>query len=148
MVLYGVSIRVLNDSVHPYWPRRPRKSCQSIKIFGSSTYSALQHLLLLFLMRYNLTHCWGQIFHITWLHFIGDLHHVNTIMDFGRISSKTQKSPHLHKKASKPMVPVHSTSSPFLAHDPSSWVSLGEFWESWFGGPRSMFNKAPIVQSW
>ena len=31
------------------------------------------------------------------------------------------------------------------AHDPSSWVSLGKFWESWFGGPRGMFSKAPAV---
>ena len=89
--------------------------------------------------------CWGQIFHTTWLHFIGDPHHVNIIMDFGKISFKTQKSPYSHKKASKPMVQAHGTSSHFLAHDPSSWVSSGEFWESWFRGPRSMFNKAPVV---
>ena len=92
--------------------------------------------------------CWGQIFHTTWLHFIGDLHHVNTIMDFGRISSKAQKSPYLHKKTSKPMVQAHSTSSHFLAHNPSSWVSLGEYWELWFEGPRSMFSKVSVVQSW
>ena len=102
MVFYGVSIRVLNDSVHPYWPRCPRKSCQSIKIFGSSTYGALQHLLLLFLMRYNLTHCWGQIFHITWLHFIGDPYHINIIMDFGKTSLKAQKNSYLHKRRQSP----------------------------------------------
>ena len=52
------------------------------------------------------------------------------------------------KKALKPMVQGHDTSPHFLAHDPSSWVLLGEFWESWFGGPRSMFSKDPMVQSW
>ena len=92
--------------------------------------------------------CWGQIFHTTWLHFIGDLHHVNIIMNFGKISSKAQKSPYSHKNASKPIVQAHGTSSHFLAHDPSSWVSSGEFWESWFGGPKSMFSKALVVQSW
>ena len=97
---------------------------------------------------YTVSSCWEQIFHITWLHFIGDLHHVNTIMDFGKISSKAQKSPYLHKNASKPMVQAHSTSSHFSAHDLSSWVSSGEFWESWYGGPRNMFSKAPVVQSW
>ena len=39
--------------------------------------------------------------------------------DFGKISFKAQKSPYLHKKASNPMVQAHSTSSHFLAHDPS-----------------------------
>ena len=88
--------------------------------------------------------CWEQIFHATWLCFIGNSHHINTIMDFGKIFSKAQKSPYLHKEASKPIVQAHSTLSHFLAHNPSSWVSSGEF----FGGPRSMFSKAPVVQSW
>ena len=92
--------------------------------------------------------CWRQIFHTTWLHFIGDPHHVNIIMNFGKISSKAQKSPYSHKNASKPIIQAHGTSSHFLAHDPSSWVSSGEFWESWFGGPRSIFSKTPVVQSW
>ena len=48
-----------------------------------------------------------KFFHTTWLHFIGDLHHVNTIMDFGKISSKAQKSPYLHKKGIK----THGSSS-------------------------------------
>ena len=39
--------------------------------------------------------------------------------------------------------PRYVTSS--LAYDPSSWVSLGKLWESWFGGPRGMFSKAPAV---
>ena len=39
-------------------------------------------------------------------------------MDFGKISSKAQKSLYLHKKASKPMVQDHSTLSHFLAHEP------------------------------
>ena len=102
----------------------------------------LLFLLLLF------SHCWGQFFQTTGLHFIGDLHYVNTVMNFGKTSFKAQKSPYLHKKASKPMVQAHSTSSHFLAHDPSLWVSSGEFLESWFGGPRSMFSKARVVQSW
>ena len=34
-------------------------------------------------------------------------------MDFGKISSKAQKNPYLHKKASKPMVQAHSTLSHF-----------------------------------
>ena len=92
--------------------------------------------------------CWGQIFHTTWLYFISDLHHFNIIMDFGKISFKAQKSPYSHKKASKLMVQAQGTSFHFLAHDLSSWVSSGEFWESWFGGPRSMFSKSPMVQSW
>ena len=65
--------------------------------------------------------------------------------DFGKISSKTQKSSYLHKKVSKPIVQAQSTSSHFLAHDPSLWVLLGEFWELWFGEPRSMFSKTPVV---
>ena len=71
--------------------------------------------------------CWGQNFHATWLYFIGNSRQVNTIMVFGKISSKAQKSPYLHKEASKPIVQAHSTSSHFLAHDPSSWVSSGNF---------------------
>ena len=71
--------------------------------------------------------------------------HVNTIMNFGKISSKTQKNSYSHKNASKPIVQAHGTSSHFLAHDPSSWVSLGEFWELWFGEPRSMFSKTPVI---
>ena len=47
-------------------------------------------------------------------------HHVNIILDFGKISFKAQKSPYSHKKASKPMVQAHGTSSHFLAQDPSS----------------------------
>ena len=92
--------------------------------------------------------CWGQIFHVIWLCFIGNSHHINTIMDFGKIFSKAQKSPYLHKEVSKPIVQAHSILSHFLAHNPSSWVSSGEFWESWFGGLRSMFSKALVVQSW
>ena len=42
---------------------------------------------------------WGQNFHTTWLHFIGDLHYVNTIMDFGKISFKAQKSPYSQNDA-------------------------------------------------
>ena len=61
-----------------------------------------------------------NFFNITWLHFIGNPHHVNTIMNFRKISSKAQKSPYLDKKASKLMVQAHITSSHFLAHDPSS----------------------------
>ena len=48
--------------------------------------------------------CWGQVFHTTWLYFIGDPHHINIIMDFGKISSKAQKSPYSHKKTSKLMI--------------------------------------------
>ena len=105
--------------------------------------------------------CWGQIFHITWLYFIGNLHYINIIMDFGKISFKAQKSPYLHKKASKPMVQNsqwyylikdHGSSSwhniSFLAHDPSSWASSGEFWDLWFGGSRIMFSNALVVQCW
>ena len=58
-------------------------------------------------------YCWGQIFHATWLYFIGNLCHVNTIIYFGKIYSKPQKSPYLHKKTSKPMVQTHNTSSHF-----------------------------------
>ena len=58
-------------------------------------------------------YCQGQIFQTTWLHFIGDPHHVNIIMDFGKTYFKAQKSPYLHKKASKPMVQAHDTSSHF-----------------------------------
>ena len=91
-------------------------------------------------------YCRGQIFHATWLYFIGNLCHVNTIIYFGKIYSKPQKSPYLHKKTSKPIVQAHSTSFHFLAHDPSSWVSSREFWESWFGGPKSMFSKDPMFK--
>ena len=42
---------------------------------------------------------WGQNFHTTWLHFIGDLHYVNTIMDFGKISFEAQKSPYSQNDA-------------------------------------------------
>ena len=71
------------------------------------------------------------------------------------------KRVHIHKMTLKPMVQnswqynlikSHSSSSwhniSFSAHDPSSWVSSGEFWELWFGGPRNIFSKAPVVQSW
>ena len=49
-----------------------------------------------------LTTCWGQIFHTTWPHFIGDPHHVNIIMNFGRIYFKTQKSPYSQKWCRSP----------------------------------------------
>ena len=51
------------------------------------------------MLRINFSH------HI--LYFIGNLHHVNTIMDFWKISSKAQKNPFLHKKGVKP----HGSSS-------------------------------------
>ena len=54
-----------------------------------------------------------NFFNITWLHFIGNPHHVNIIMDFGKTSFKAQKSPYLHKKALKPIVQAHGTSSYF-----------------------------------
>ena len=57
--------------------------------------------------------CLGQIFHPTWFYFIGNPHHINIIMDFGKISFKAQKSSYLHKKATKPMVQAHGTSSHF-----------------------------------
>ena len=52
--------------------------------------------------------CWGQIFHATWLYFIGNPHRINIIMNFGIISFKAQKSPYLHKNVSKPMVQAHT----------------------------------------
>ena len=49
-------------------------------------------------------------------------------MDFGKTSFKAQKSPYLHKKASKSMVQVHGTSSHFWlmiqAHE-SHWGNFG-----------------------
>ena len=51
--------------------------------------------------------CWGQIFHTTWLYFNGDLHHVNTIMDFGRIYFKAQKSPYSQKCCRSPWSKTH-----------------------------------------
>ena len=100
-------------------------------------------------------------FHTTWFYFIGNPHHINIIINFRKIYFKTQKSPHLHKMMPKPtvqnswqyyLIKAHGSSSwhiiSFLTRDPSSWVSSWEFWESWFGGSRSMFNKAPTVQSW
>ena len=114
-----------------------------LQIHSEPTFRTNLSSLLVFLIR-----CWGQIFHTTWLYFIGNLRHVNIIMDFGKISFKAQKNSYLHKEASKFIVQAHSTSSHFLVYDPSSWVLLGEFWELWFGGPRSMFSKALVVQSW
>ena len=46
--------------------------------------------------------CWGKIFHTTWLHSIGDLYHINIIIDFRKTSLKTQKSPYLHKMRQSP----------------------------------------------
>ena len=73
-----------------------------------------------------LTTCWGQIFHTTWPHFIGDPHHVNIIMNFGRIYFKTQKSPYSQKWcrspwsktygdiiSSRPIVRAYATTSHF-----------------------------------
>ena len=73
-----------------------------------------------------LTTCWGQIFHTTWPHFIGDLHHVNIIMNFGRIYFKAQKSLYSQKWCrspwskthgdiilSRPIVRAHATTSHF-----------------------------------
>ena len=70
---------------------------------------------------------WEQISHTTWLHFIGNLHHVNIIMNFGRIYFKAQKSPYLQKWcrspwsktdgniiSSWPIVQAHGTTSHFL----------------------------------
>ena len=75
----------------------------------------------------SITHCWGQIFHTTWLHFIGDPHHINIIMDFGIIYFKTQMSSYSQKWcqspwsktygdiiSSRPIVRAHSTTSYFL----------------------------------
>ena len=80
-------------------------------------------------------YCWGQIFHTTWLHFIGDPHHTNIIKDFGRIYFKAQKSPYSQKWCrsswskthgdiilSRPIVRAHGTTSHFWlmiqAHEP------------------------------
>ena len=85
--------------------------------------------------------CWRQIFHTTWLHFIGDPHRVNTIMDFGRIYFKAQKSPYSQKWcrspwskihgdiiSSGPIVRTHGTTSHFWlmiqAHE-SHWGNFG-----------------------
>ena len=38
-----------------------------------------------------------KFFHTTWLYFIGNSHHINIIMDFGRIYFKAQKSPYSQK---------------------------------------------------
>ena len=73
-----------------------------------------------------LNFCWGQIFHTTWLHFIGNPHHINIIMDFGRIYFKPQKSSYSQKWcqspwskthgdiiSSRPIVRAHGTTSHF-----------------------------------
>ena len=99
--------------------------------------------------------CWGQNFHATWLYFIDNQYHINIIK-----SISNPKRAHIQNDAKahglKPMayyfIKAHGLSSwhiiLFSAYDPSSWISLGEFWESWFGGPRSMFSKVSVVQSW
>ena len=49
-------------------------------------------------------------------------------MDFGKTSFKAQKSPYLHKKASKPMVQAHDTSSHFwlmIQVQESHWGNFG-----------------------
>ena len=104
--------------------------------------------------------CWGQIFHKTWNLFHWQLAPHQQIMDFGKTSFKAQKS-YINKMMLKPMVQnpwwyylikAHSSSSchniSFSTHDPSSWVSSEEFWESWFGGLRNMFSKVLVVRSW
>ena len=85
--------------------------------------------------------CWGQIFHTTCLHFIGNPHHINIIMDFGRIYFKAQKSPYSQKWcqspwskthgdiiSSRPIVRAHGTTSHFWlmiqAHE-SHWENFG-----------------------
>ena len=73
--------------------------------------------------------CWGQSFHTTWFHFIGDLHHINIIMDFRRIYFKAQKSPYLQKWcrspwskthgdiiSSRPIIRAHGTTSHLGSH--------------------------------
>ena len=40
---------------------------------------------------------WRQIFHTTWLHFIGNPHHVNTIMILGKSLLKSKKA-HIYTK--------------------------------------------------
>ena len=70
---------------------------------------------------------WGKIFHTMWLHFIGDPHHVNIIMDFGIIYFKAQRSPYSQKWcpspwsethgdiiSSRPIVRAHGTTFHFL----------------------------------
>ena len=79
--------------------------------------------------------CWGQIFSHHMISFYlrpAPSQHYHGFL--GESLLKPKKSPYLHKKASKPMVQTHNTSSYFLTHDPSSWVSLREFWKLWFGG--------------
>ena len=77
-----------------------------------------------------LTTCWGQIFHTTWPHFIGDLHHVNIIMNFGRICFKAQKSPYSQKWCQSPWSKTHGdiiSSSPIVrAHATTShfWLMI------------------------
>ena len=51
--------------------------------------------------------CWRQIFHTTWPHFIGDPHHDNITMNFGRIYFKTQKSPYSQKWCRSPWSKTH-----------------------------------------
>ena len=131
-----------------------------LNIINTWAYNSSWSVLSCYIMNY-VAFYWGQNFHATWLYFISNLLHINIIIDFEKISFKAQKSPYLYKNASKPMVQNpwwyylikgHGSSSwhniSFSAHDPGSWVSSGEFWESWFGGPRSMFSKSLVVQSW
>ena len=80
------------------------------------------------------------------IYFIGNSHHINKLWILEKCFLKPKKA-QIHKMMPKPMVQnpwrychikTHSSSSwhaiSFSAYDPSSWVSLGEFWELWFGG--------------
>ena len=156
-ILETIWVILINNVLH--WPR---EWILSLLFFCEVTLIKMLRLLHFF-THHILTAC--HLLRINFSHHMALFHwqptSINIIMDFGKISFKSQKSPYLHKKVSKLLVQnlwryylikTHGSSSwhiiSFLAHDPSSWVSLEEFWELWFGGPRSMFNKAPAIQLW
>ena len=71
-----------------------------------------------------------KVFHITWLHFIGNSHHINIIMDFERIYFKAQKNPYSQKWCRNPWSKTHgdiiSSRSIVRAHDTTShfWLMM------------------------
>ena len=83
-------------------------------------------------------------------------HHQHQHMDWAQAMNQSSRSilPLLHswKVASPTKAHIYTKwqqnpryiISP-SAYDLSSWISLGKLWELWFGGPRGMFSKAPVV---
>ena len=148
---YGITSLATHATSTYYWilgksPLKPKISLYLIQLHGLGLHG-LQD-------PYFKRRIHGLHFHfINWDH--NPWHHQQQHMDQAQVMNQS----------SRPILPLSYLESGFsnnahiyikwqqspryvissLTHDPSSWVSLRKLWKSWFGGPRSVFNKPPVV---